>query len=125
MKNGAVPAQELVILGDHPARLGIGEARVKTHGHAAIGREFGNADAGAGAFVFAERERFAAGRPADVARLQGAFAEPTIFQVGVKRGTAGAVPEVVFILGPKLLWQQTTFVAFDLVELSEVIPLAD
>ena len=122
---GGVLPDELVILSDDLARLGVGEARVKPHRRAAVGDEFGDGHAGAGAFVFAERKGFAAGSTANVARLQRAFAEKTVLEVSVKGATASAVPKIIFVLRPEFGGQQAAFVGVDLPKAAEVIPLAD
>ena len=122
---GGVPPDELVILSDDLARLGVGEARVKSHRRAAVGDEFGDGRAGAGAFVFAESEEFAAGGAANVARLQRAFAEEAVLEVGEKGAAAGAVPKIFLILRPEVGGQLAAFVGGDLPKAAEVIPLTD
>ena len=120
-----VPADELIILGNHLSRVGIGVARVKAHGRSAISDQLADGGADAGALVFAQSERLAAGGAADVSRVQGAFAEVSVLEVRVKGGVAGAVPQVIFILGPQLLGQQAAFVGVDLTKAPDVVPLAD
>ncbi len=123
--DGIVLPNEIVILSYDLARGRVGEARVKSHRGPAIGDQFGNGCASAGALVFAQREGLATGGTADVARMQSAFAEVAVFQVRVHCGIAGTVPEIILILRPQLRRQQAALVGIDLAEAADMVPLAD
>ena len=121
--DGVVFADEVVVLRNDLSGFWIGKARVKTHRHSPVGGQLGNGRPCAGALVLAQREGFAAGGPAEVARLQRAFTQEAVLQVGVKCRAAGAVPEIVLVPGPEFLGQQAAFIAVNLVEISQMVPL--
>src|SRR5437867_9961213 len=98
--------EEVVIAREFPPGVGVFEVGVETHGRAAIGREFGDRRADAGAFILAERERLVVERAANVARLQSSLAERAGCEVGEVRRIAGAIPEIIFIPSPQLARQK-------------------
>lgn len=101
------------------------EARVEAQSRAAVGDALGDGCARAGLLILAEHERPRPERAADVAQLQRAVTEVAVGEVGLRRGVAGAIPEVAFVAAPHIAGQQAALVAVDLIEPAEVIPLRD
>src|SRR5687767_9068437 len=95
-----VSTKEVIVAREFSPRVGVLEVRVKTHGRAAVGREFCDRHADAGAFILAERERLVLERAADVARLQSGLAEGAGRQIGEVRRIAGAIPEIILVPSP-------------------------
>ena len=116
-------AQEAVVAHDFQTRLGVFKVGVESHWRAAVGRQLGNGNTDAGAFIFAERERLVVESAADVARLQCGFAKHSGRQVGEVRRITGAIPEVILVAPPQLPRQQAALIAVDLIEVAQMVPL--